>query len=290
MLEIEKYLEESGQLETENAVNRLLGQIEGRLTYQELLEFKFQLERLSEASRWSEAEQFWLERLKRKLSFMPENVRHDFSFVEDASIFKQFSSNTTGPRKLLVCFTGVFGGLMIPSWVFIAHLPLPITDVLIIDSPRNFGSEEHVRFRNEWADIVQKYRQLELSLKPFETFVYGVSGGTAAAALFSKSYNVSKVMFVGAASLKSERILQINPTLDISYLQRNSTVEKQAHFFVGLKDLKALRQLPNFFRLYQHRSYRFSLYGGHGVIAHYFRTKRLHKVLSWFDSDINLPA
>lgn len=281
---IDEYLRESSALETENKVSRLLAKIENSLNYDELVLFKSEIEKQSKDSQWYEAEQFWLQKLESKLSYMPENVRSDFSLVEQSGIFKVFSSNSDGPRRFLICFSGRFGGLMIPTWVFLSHLPLTITDVLVIDSPHEFGSTQSVRFKSDWADILQKYREFELSHKPVETYAYGVSGGAAAAVLFSKTHAVSKVMLVAPASIQDHDIRRINSSYRAQQDPHPTHFETKAHFIVGLRDPKALRQIPAFYGLFEKRSFTFSLKAGHGVIGHLYRTKRLAQALSWFAS------
>ncbi|MEN9922877.1 MAG: hypothetical protein RIS09_391 [Actinomycetota bacterium] len=283
MRAIEEYREQRQELISENAVIRLLAQIEQRQTYQQLLEFKTDIEGSTASSPWHLAEKFWLDKLEAKLSYMPPNMRDDFQLVEHSEIFRRFSSSQDRPRKLLVCFSGMFGGLMIPTWAFLAHLPPAVTDVLVIDSRRRFGTAFYQRFQSEWQNINQKFMELQQDLHPVANYIYGVSGGATPAVLFACNHQIEKMMLVAAAAISDRNFTNIDPNFDFSKYTRSTTSQTSVLYVFGLRDYIALRQVPTFLRKFSQRKLLLDFKSGHDVITRFYRTKRLEGVLKWFE-------
>lgn len=279
----EEYRQQLHELNSENSVTRLLAQLEQRQTYQKLLEFKRDIEENTASSPWHLAEKFWLEKLEVKLSHMPPNVRDDFHLVEHSDVYRRFSSDQDCPRKLLVCFSGIFGGLMIPTWAFLAHLPTSVTDVLVIDSRRKFGTEFYKRFQSEWQNVNHKFMELQQELNPVANYIYGASGGATPAVLFACTHQIEKLMLVAPAAISNRNFTHIDPNFNISMFSRSTTSKTKVLYVFGLRDITALRQVPLLIQKFSQRKLLLDLKSGHGVLAHLYRTKKLKSLLNLFE-------
>lgn len=272
-----EYLNLQTNQTSENGINKLLSQIEQRATYQDILKFAEDLEANISKSNWAEAEKFWMHKFQSKIPHMTNTTRNDFFLKSHQDFITHYSTYTQEPRFLLLCFTGMFGGIMIPNWVFLNHLPTNITDVVLFDTPRDITIPDYIRFKPEWDSIVKTYELLLQDLHPSHTAVMGVSGGCSAAALFSLSQPVDRAMLVATTSLKASSLARISEKAATA--PHDSRLK--AKLLVGLKDVRALRELLNFHRLFSNRKYTIIRDSGHSVLSVLFRSGRLKSALMW---------
>lgn len=279
---LDAYAQECEGITSENQITVLLRDIEHRQTLSTLEVFARDLASRLTQSKWREAESFWLEKFHEKISSMPNQYRIDLALRNSDDVFSYYSTSQKPSGELLVCFTGAFGGMMLPNWVVLSLLPETITHVLVIDSKRNLQSSSHVRFKNEWARIATKYQEILLESKVTDQNVIGVSGGTPAALLFAVEKGIENVMVVGPIKLSADAFCKINKQASdqlFAKRQQSTTV----HFLSGTRDFPALKQIPRLFRLFS--KVRVQLVGksGHSVLAVLFRQQRLAEAFRWMN-------
>jgi len=279
---LDAYAQECEGISSENQITVLLRDIEHRHTLSNLEVFARDLALGLTQSKWREAESFWLEKFHEKISSMPNQYRTDLVLRNSDDVFSYYSSSEKPSNALLVCFTGAFGGMMLPNWVVLSLLPETITHVLVIDSKRNLQSSSHVRFKNEWVSIAAKYQEILLESNVKDQNVFGVSGGTPAALLFAVEQGIATVMVVGPIKLNAAAFLKINKQAAnqlFAERQQSTTV----HFLSGTRDFPALKQIPRLFRLFSKIRVRLVGKSGHSVLAVLFRQQRLTEAFRWMN-------
>lgn len=277
---LDSYAQKCGSMTTENQVSVLLRDLEHRYTLDELDAFERDLTSHLGECKWKDAENFWLEKFREKRSSMPIEYNTDLVLRSYDEVFCCYSSSQKPSNGLLVCFTGSFGGLMLPNWVVLSLLPETITHVLVIDSKRNLQDTSHVRFRNEWVSIATKYQEILHDANIKHTYVIGVSGGTPAALLFAVEQEISEVMVVGPVRLNRDAFRRINEPAAEHFLARRQP-SPNVHFLSGTSDLPALRQIPRLLRLFSQVRIRLVRKSGHSVLAVLFRYQRLSEAFRW---------
>ena len=277
---LDSYVRGRQEVTTENQVTVLLRDLEHRHTLSELEEFGRDINANLSESRWKEAETFWLDKFDEKRSSFPAHYRTDLRLQHYDEVFQYYSSSRGVSDGFLVCFTGAFGGLMLPNWIVLSLLPENITDVLVIDSKRNLQSPSHVRFQKEWDAISQKYQEIREQTKAKESFVLGVSGGTPAALLFTLEQRINDVMVVGPIKLNPIAFHRVDQKAsDLLHARRHRNL--RVHFLSGTRDFMALRQIPRLLRRFSRVKVHIVRKSDHSVLAWLFRKQRLTDAFQW---------
>jgi hypothetical protein len=274
------YLEESKKTKSENSNDVLLRDIEHRYTITELLEFAEALKKLTPVSKWRESELFWLDKFNERIECVPTIYRTDLQLKAYDAIFQYYSQDSVTSRSLLVCFTGAFGGLMLPNWAVLSTLPAKITDVLIITSKKDLGDTSFVRFRNEWPQITDRYREMMSRKQYHRAYVLGVSGGCPAALRFAIENRLRDVFVVAPVRISKKVMVEI----DINNVPHKKFARRfpvQVSFLSGSRDYAALRQIPAFLSLFSRVKIKIVYNAGHSVLAVLFRKKRLSEAFFW---------
>ena len=277
------YLAESKNVKTENSNDVLLRDIEHRYTITELREFADALKHNIPDSKWSESESFWLDKFDERNEYVPTIHRTNLQLKSYDGIFQYYSQDNVMNRSLLVCFTGAFGGLMLPNWVVLSTLPATITDVLTITSKKDPKDTSFVRFRNEWPQITDRYRQKMSQEQIYRTYVLGVSGGCPAALRFAMEHNLQHVLLVAPVRISKRALMEIdtNSAPEIKYSRKFPI---HVFFLAGSKDYAALRQIPALLSMFARLRVKIIRKAGHSVLAVLFKKKLLSEAFLWIEN------
>ena len=278
---IEKYQQLIEKVNSENKVSAILSELEHQSTIEEIEEFAEWIGLNCNHSKWKEQEDSWLNSLHGKFSLMETSPRRDWARVWNRNSFHYFSSKSDTSRTFLICFAGRFGWMFLPNWLFLSFLPASITDVLIIQSVKDYQEEDFVRFKSIWPEIQPIVTEIT-DAKKIETIkVLGVSGGCVAAALYAASNKVQSLALVGVPTLHHTELNQLDSNAATMLKSRFRTKTMRIKYIAGLRDIRALGQLISFIRLFPRRSIRIVPNTGHNVFAEMFNRKQLSKALKW---------
>lgn len=277
---IDHYKESVLELTSQNRVSALLGEIEHLSTLDEVLSFAEWIESGGSESPWKEVEEYWLGAFREKLSKIDSGVRRDWVNTWHQKSLHYFTS-ASEQRVLLVCFSGRFGWMFLPNWLFLAYLPSQVTDVLLIQSKKAYLDENFVRFKSIWADIHQHVHDITQLHEFLEIKVLGVSGGCVGATLFAAQQEVSDLTIIGAPSLSDEDFNALDTEATKMLHHRVFTKSLRARYICGIRDLRALREIPRFFRLFPKRKIRVVPSTGHNVFIDMYNQGKLSKAMTW---------
>lgn len=278
---IDHYKQSILAVSSENKANALLGELEHQSTIDEVLEFAAWVDSGKSETPWKNIETFWLKAFREKLSKLDDGVRRDWVTEWHEDSFHYFKSSEAAQRVLLVCFSGRFGWMFLPTWLFLAYVPSPITDVLLIQSKKVYLEENFVRFKTIWSETDHRVRQITQEREIDDVRVLGVSGGCVGATLFAASHEVQSLTIIGAPSLSKEDLYSLDTPATESLIHRTSTKSMKATYICGLRDLMGLRQIPRFFRLFPQRRVRVVPGTGHNVFIDMYNQGKLSKAMTW---------
>lgn len=277
----EKYQQLLESVSSENKVSAILSELEHDSTIDEVEIFAEWISANRSNSKWVEQENSWLESLQSKFSLLEVNPRRDWARVWNRKSFHYFSSNSEQSRMLLICFSGRFGWMLLPNWLFLSFLPTSITDVLIIQSVKDYQEEDFVRYKAIWPEIQPNVTEIIDASKIEKIEVLGVSGGCVAATLYASSHKVQGLAIVGVPTLDEKEFYRLDPDATRMLKSRDLTKAMRTKYIAGIRDITAMSQLIRFIRLFPRRSIRIVPNTGHNVFVEMFNRKQLSKALKW---------
>lgn len=278
---IETYQELYKNASTDNQVSGIFRTLEYRSTLSEISELASWLSEQSADRSWRESEEYWLNSFHTRIYRIEADHRRDWKSVWHRAAFHRYSSDTTHKRILLVCFADRFGWMLLPSWIFLSHLPQAITDVVIIQSKTPLHQKDFVRFQEVWEETFNVVDEICGEGNIHEVRTLGTSGGCVAATLFAANYAVKGLTLVGAPSLSNKNFRRLNADAAAILKSKDSVTNVHATFIFGLGDRLAMRQIPRFLRLFPHRRIKVFPKSGHNVFSSTVRRNELSKVLQW---------
>ncbi len=278
---VDTYQERHAHATTDNQVSGIFRTLEYRSTLSEISELATWLSEQSSDRKWRESEEYWLNSFHTRLAKLEANHRRDWKSTWHRDAFHRYSSDTTNKRILLVCFADRFGWMLLPSWIFLSHLPQAITDVVIIQSKTPLNQKDFVRFQEVWAETFKVVDEICGEGNIHEVRTLGTSGGCVAATLFAANYAVKGLTLVGSPSLSNKNFRRVNADAAAVLKSRASVKNVQATFILGLGDRLAMRQIPKFLRLFPDRRIKVFPKSGHNVFSSTAWRGELSKVLQW---------
>jgi hypothetical protein len=278
---IDTYQELYKNATTDNQVSGIFRTLEYRSTLSEILELATWIGGQSKDRNWHEAEEYWSQSFQTRLASIEANHQRDWESVWHRDAFHRYSRDTTSKRLLLVCFADRFGWMLLPSWIFLSHLPQAITDVLIIQSKTPLHQKDFVRFQEVWEETFKVVDEICGEGNIHEVRTLGTSGGCVAATLFAANYAVKGLTLVGSPSLSNKNLRRVNADAAAILKSKASVKNVHATFIFGLGDRLAMRQIPRFLRLFPQRRIKVFPKSGHNVFSSTVRRGELSKVLQW---------
>lgn len=278
---IEKYQQLIEKVSSENKVHAILSELEHQSTIEEVEEFAEWIGLNSNHSKWKEQEDSWFISLQSKFALMEPNPRRDWARVWSRNSFHYFSSKSDTSRMLLICFADRFGWMLLTTWQFLSFLPTRVTDVLIVQSRKDYQEKDFVRFKSIWLEIQPTVTEITNARKIETIKVLGVSGGCVGAALYASSNKVQGLTLVGVPTLDETAFHKLDLDATKMLKSRSFTKSMRVKYITGLRDITAMSQIIRFIRLFPRRSIRIVPNIGHNVFVEMFNRKQLSKALKW---------
>lgn len=257
---------------TYNQLNRIFITLEKHLTIDEFVEIrKFIYENPSKDSKRL-AEKEWLDSfnkhkvaIKSPTSFKKEWTRYHAS---------KYSIGTSDTRHLLIAFAGKQGRIMMPTWAFLASLPMHVTDVLILRTKWNVNSPQLSypdKFDLLWEIVQTEKNKVNYS----DISVMGVSAGTLPALITGKLISSNRTVLV--SMLSSDDSYYKDQYRIVDELQDSETAK--VCFAVTYRDPKAVKLANNFKAKHEQAQIRKYFDPDHAILAYLLRRGRLPRAL-----------
>ena len=139
-----------------------------------------------ETNHWFSRESEWRAQFDEFSRAKGFSYAHNFVRVwnrTSATLFRTTGFDVKAPRRLLVLFTGGMNRMMVPSWVFLAHLPQRPVYVLMLRGGWEFYLDGLRGLSKDFSSTVQWVRDLADDMGLTVDTVMGSSGGSIPAYL-----------------------------------------------------------------------------------------------------------
>jgi hypothetical protein len=162
-----------------------------------------------ETNMWESRETTWRDQFALWSTLRGFSYSHKFVRVwnrPSATLYKTtgFSMNT--PKRLVVLFTGGLNRMMVPSWVFLAHLPRMPLYVLLVRGREPFYEEGLPGITEDFASTVDWIRQVAADGGMAIDTVMGCSAGALPALRAGYVLRANRRLVFGLPTLSRENL------------------------------------------------------------------------------------
>lgn len=205
---------------TINQLNQSIIAFENIITPAEARTFNSDMEARAnpETNVWFSREAEWRTQFAELSSVTGFSYSHDFVRVwnrPSATLFRSKGFSPRTPRRLVVLFTGGLNRMMVPSWVFLAHLPRRPAYVLMLRGGWEFYVAGLPGLSNDFSSTVEWIRDFAEAEGLTIDTVMGSSGGSLPASRAGHALGARRRLLFGLPRVSDDEIARFPLTGDI---------------------------------------------------------------------------
>jgi hypothetical protein len=158
---------------------------------------------------WDSSETTWRDQFAVWSTLKGFSYSHEFVRVwnrPSATLYKTTGFNRKTPKKLVVLFTGGAHRMMLPSWIFLAHLPRMPLCVLLVRGREPFYEEGLPGITEDFPSTVDWIRQVAADRGLVVDTVMGCSAGALPALRAGYVLGANRRLVFGLPTLSRENL------------------------------------------------------------------------------------
>ena len=278
---------------TVNQLNQAIIALENIITPAEARSINSDMEARAnpETNDWFSRESEWRDQFTGWSTVKGFSYSHNFVRVwnrPSATLFRTTGFSAKTPRRLVVLFTGGMNRMMLPSWVFLAHLPQRPVYVLMLRGGWEFYVEGLRGLSKDFSSTVEWIRDLAMDMGLTIDTVMGSSAGSLPAYRAGHALGARRRLLFGLPRLSDDEIARY-PLINCigRASERVLDAGRGLTLFAGSEDARDLDSAAEARRRMPRARLEIVAGAGHNVVEPLARQGTFHQLLqkhsgTWF--------